>query len=147
MNTRQLTPLDLTPFYRNSIGIGRLTNMFERLERQDPRTTTYPPYNIIDIGNDKHRIEIAIAGFGSDDITVTVEDGVLLVEGEQAETEDDTSYVHHGLAGRSFRRSFELVDHVEVTEASLKNGVLIIDLERIIPEALKPKQIKVKLLK
>ena len=145
--TRNLTPFDFpTPFYRNSVGIKRLGELFAKMEDDVANATNYPPYNIIDLGEDKHRVEVAVAGFSQDDIVVTVEDGVLKIEGSIEESEEDEgpTYVHRGLAGRKFRRNFELVDYVEVTSATLKDGILVVDLERIIPDALKPKQIEVK---
>jgi molecular chaperone IbpA len=138
-----MTRLDLTPFFRNSIGIDRLSRMIDQVEHVN--ATSYPPYNIVATGDDKYEIEMAIAGFTQNEITVSTQNGELVILGEKNETEADTrNYLHHGISARKFRRVFNLADYVEVQSAVVKDGILTVYLERIIPDALKPKQIEVK---
>ena len=140
----KFTSLDLTPFYRNSIGVDRL---FDRLiDQMDHASgTNYPPYNIIKTGENSFEVQIAVAGFGEGEIDITVNDGNLVVTGNkdsEAETET-TAYLYRGISARRFVRSFSLADYVEVVNAVSRNGILSITLERKIPEELKPKTIAI----
>ena len=140
----KFTSLDLTPFYRNSIGVDRL---FDRLiDQMDHASgTNYPPYNIIKTGENSFEVQIAVAGFGEGEIDITVNDGNLVVTGNkdsEAET-DTTAYLYRGISARRFVRSFSLADYVEVVNAVSRNGILSITLERKIPEELKPKTIAI----
>jgi molecular chaperone IbpA len=146
----RITSLDLNPFYRNSIGFNqlfdRITSNMEAASHQ-----SYPPYNIIRKDDEHYFIEIAAAGFLKPDIAITMENGTLTVTGNQTKEDidgldeaDGYEYLHRGLAGRNFTRTFNLADFVEVKDASLNNGILSIHLEKIIPEAMKPKTIKIK---
>lgn len=140
--TRQLTTLNLDTFLKNAIG---MHDMFDRIEHAN--AGNYPPYNVIALGNDLFRIELAVAGFLKEYINVTIENGELTVTGqgeESADLEDGEKYLHKGISSRSFYRSFTLAEHVEVTNATVENGILKINLQRIVPEALKPKQIEIK---
>jgi len=144
----RITSLDLNPFYRNSIGFHSL---FDRItENIDTSAQSYPPYNIIKQNDENYLIEIAAAGFGKPDIDITSENGTLTVSGKQmkkVDGEDEANgieYVHRGLAGRNFSRSFNLAEHVEVKSAELENGILTISLVKNIPEAMKPKTIEIK---
>jgi len=111
--------------------------------RQD-QGNSYPPYNIRTTGEDHYQITMAIAGFSEDDISITTEQNRLLVTGNRAdEAEEQGEYLHRGIATRSFERRFNLADHVKVVSASLENGLLHIDLERELPEAMKPRTIKI----
>lgn len=142
MNT--LTKFDLTPFNRATVGFDRV---FDILDRQfaNSVSTTYPPYNIIKEGEDSYKIEIAVAGFREDELEITVKDYVLTVTGEQKREEDaeNPTYLHRGISARSFTRTFTLGDHVEVKGAVVENGLLVINLEREVPEAAKPKKIAI----
>lgn len=142
MNT--LTKFDLTPFHRATVGFDRV---FDILDRQfaNSVSTSYPPYNIIKEGEDSYKIEIAVAGFREDEIDITVKDYSLTVTGEQKRDEnvEGLTYLHKGISARNFTRSFTLGDHVEVKGATVRNGLLIINLEREIPEAAKPKKIAI----
>lgn len=138
----KFTSLDLTPFYRNSIGVDRL---FDRLIDQMDHGTNYPPYNIIKTGDNSFEVQIAVAGFGEGEIDITVNDGNLVVTGNkdpEIET-NDKAYFYKGISTRRFVRNFSLADYVEVVNAVSRNGILSITLERKIPEELKPKTIAI----
>jgi molecular chaperone IbpA len=109
----------------------------------DVTQPTYPPYNIEKTADDAYRISIAVAGFGADDLSVEVKDGALVVSAAKAEDDSDRTYLHRGIATRAFERRFQLADHVRVTGASHADGMLHIDLEREMPEALKPRRISI----
>lgn len=141
----RLTTLDLSPFYRNSIGVDRL---FDRLMGQiDAGGTTqnYPPYNIVKTGDNTYQIEVAVAGFTEGEVTVNVNEGQLIIVGEKQSTDlpDGYSYEHQGISARRFIRTFTLAEYVEVTSAQSKDGILIVKLERQVPEAMKPKTIAI----
>jgi molecular chaperone IbpA len=106
-------------------------------------TTSYPPYDLLKLDEDTYRISIAVAGFGKEDIDVSVDNGTLIIKGELTEV-TDAEVVHKGIAGRKFTRSFALGEYMEVTGADMKDGMLHIDVERIVPEEKKPKTIKIK---
>ncbi|MBY5461800.1 Hsp20 family protein [Rhizobium beringeri] len=132
---------DFAPLYRSSIGFDRVFNLLNNAQRVQA-VDTWPPYNIVKAGEDDYRIVIAVAGFGEEDLSVTHERNVLIIAGEKAGKED-AQYLHHGIAGRSFERRFELADHVKVSEASLKNGLLSVELKLEIPEEMKPRRIPI----
>jgi len=142
--TTRLTTLDLNPFYRNSVGIDRL---FDRLMHQvdTASSTNYPPYNILKTGDNTYKIEVAVAGFTQGEVTVSVNEGNLIITGEKSETElpEGVSYEYQGISARRFIRTFTLADYVEVTDAVSKDGILTVTLERQIPEAMKPKTIAI----
>ena len=145
MNT--LTTLDLPAFmnaaHRNFIGVDRLMDRMAS-NLSTPNDQGYPPYNVVKLDDNNFVIELAVAGFGKDSINLTVQDSVLSIEGNQ-ETNDDNeaNYLHKGISSRKFRRTFDLADYVEVTDATVKDGVLKVTLERHIPEELKPREIPV----
>ena len=136
---------DLAPLHRATVGFDQITDLMDRVLSNDAGTQSYPPYNIEKTGDDGWRISLAVAGFGDEDLSIEVRENALLVSGRKSETEDDQnrSYLHRGIATRAFERRFHLADHVRVTEASLENGMLHIDLVREVPEALKPRQIAI----
>lgn len=142
MNT--LTKFDLTPFNRASVGFDRLFNTLDR-QFANSVSTSYPPYNIIQENENSYKIEIAVAGFREDEIDITVKDYSLTVTGEQKRDEnvEGLTYLHKGISARNFTRSFTLGDHVEVKSATVQNGLLVINLEREVPEAAKPKKIPI----
>ena len=138
-----MTTFDFSPLYRTSVGFDRLASMMSSATRQD-QGNSYPPYNIRTTGEDHYQITMAIAGFSEDEIDITTEQNRLLVTGNRAEEkEEQGEYLHRGIATRSFERRFNLADHVKVMSASLENGLLHIDLERELPEAMKPRTIKI----
>ena len=136
-----MTTYDFSPLFRSTIGFDRLSRMMESaLTHED---SGYPPYNIEKTGNDAYRITMAVAGFGADDVTITVQENALVVSGKQKGNGDAQRYLHRGIAGRSFERRFQLADFIKVTGASLENGLLHVELAREVPEAMKPRTIKV----
>ena len=138
-----MTTFDFSPLYRTSVGFDRLASLMSSATRQD-QGNSYPPYNISITSEDHYRITMAVAGFSEDDIAITSEHNRLLVSGNHAdEPEEQGEYLHRGIATRAFERRFNLADHVKVMAASLENGLLHIDLEREIPEAMKPRTIKI----
>lgn len=136
---------DLTPLFRTSIGFDSLAHMLDGMTKLDEQTTSYPPYNIEKVAEDRYRITMAVAGFAADDITLTAQDNMLLVNGKtKAEAEQqERHYLYRGIAGRSFERRFQLADHIRVTGAVMENGLLHVDLVREVPEAMKPRTIKI----
>jgi molecular chaperone IbpA len=104
---------------------------------------TYPPYNIKKLGENKYSIEIAVAGFGKQDLEIEIDDDKLIVKGNTVQNEDPFEYLYHGLASRAFTRTFNLADNVEIRGASIMNGILKIALEAIIPEHKKPKKVDI----
>jgi molecular chaperone IbpA len=141
----KLTTLDLTPFYRNSIGIDRL---FDRIVNQidSAASTNYPPYDIVRTGDETYEIRVAVAGFTQAEIDVEFNNGQLIVKGEKnAETTPqlEVEYLHHGISGRSFVRNFSVAEYVEVRDAVLADGILTVKLERLVPESQRPKKIAV----
>lgn len=138
----QVGHLSFAPFVPSSIGFDRFFENFERLSDTTSQVSKFPPHNIIRTDDYHFTIEMAVAGFSEKDIDVTLKDGVLSVEGEKKLlTEDKVSYVHQGIANRSFVKTFQLADSVEVRSAKLQNGLLRIDLEVIVPESRKARKI------
>lgn len=113
------------------------------LATDTPSNTSYPPYNIEKTDDDSYRISIAVAGFSEADLSVEVKEKALVVSAQKADNPDDRTYLHRGIANRAFERRFHLADHVKVTGASHVDGMLHIELEREIPEALKPRRIEI----
>ena len=133
---------DFTPLYRSSIGFDHLARMLD--EASTFETPAYPPYNIERRGEDEYLISLAIAGFSSNDVNIEVKGNDLTVTGKKTEKPDGKKeYLHQGIAGRSFQQTFQLADHVEVKGAELNEGLLQISLQRVVPEALKPRTIAI----
>ncbi|MBB3103554.1 Hsp20 family protein [Azomonas macrocytogenes] len=138
-----MTAFPMAPLFRQSIGFDRFNDLFESALRNDSGST-YPPYNVERRGDGLYRIVVAVAGFDNADLGLQVERGVLTVSGGKRESEaKEVTYLHQGIAQRAFKLSFRLADHIEVRNASLVNGLLNIDLERIVPEEAKPKRIPI----
>jgi len=136
---------DFSPLFRSTVGFDRLFDMLDSVAQFDS-AQTYPPYNIERSDENHYRITLAVAGFGEKDLNVEVREGVLSVAGKRSEektSNDNQGYLYQGIAGRSFERRFQLADHVEVQGARLENGLLHIDLERLIPEEQKPRRIAI----
>ena len=135
---------DLSPLLRATVGFDRMMNMLDAATRIDEGALSYPPYNIEKIGEDSYRIVMAVAGFGEGDLDVTVKENSLVISGKKEKAEDESvRFLHRGIATRAFERRFDLADHIKVTGAKLENGLLYIELVRELPEAKKPKTIKV----
>ena len=133
---------DFTPLYRSSIGFDHLARMLD--EATTFETPGYPPYNIERLGEDEYLISVALAGFKPDDVNIEVKGGDLTISGKKVEKpESKSDFLHQGIAGRNFQRTFQLADHVEVNSAELNDGLLQIRLKRVIPEALKPRTIAI----
>ena len=135
---------DVSPLFRSSVGFDRLFDLLTQGERAEA-STAWPPYNIEKVADDQYRITMAVAGFTEDEISLTSENNMLTVAaaktGKEAETK--RTFLHQGIAERNFKRQFRIADHVKVTGASLSNGLLHVELEREIPEAMKPRQIAI----
>lgn len=135
--------IDLSPLYRSFIGSDHLASMIDAATRNE-KQSTYPPYNIELLGEDKYRITMAIAGFGQSDVDIQVQENTLTVTGnKQSEQKEERKFLHKGISERNFERKFQLGDHVKVLSADMENGLLNIDLERVIPEAMKPRKIEI----
>jgi molecular chaperone IbpA len=133
---------DFAPLTRSTVGFDRVFDLLDNASTLAQGDDGYPPYNIVRTGENAYRIEIALAGFGPEDLNVTSHQNVLIVSGRKA-TDDKAQFLHHGIARRAFERRFNLADFVKVSNASLADGLLSIDLVREIPEAMKPRRIEV----
>lgn len=137
-----MTTLDLTPLLRSTIGFDHLSKLLDAaLQFDEP--SSYPPYNIEKLGEDRYRIVMAVAGFAPDDLEIVAEPNLLTIRGRRKEQEGVT-YLHRGIASRAFERRFQLADYVRVHEARLENGLLIVELVREVPEALRPRKIEIR---
>jgi molecular chaperone IbpA len=136
--------VDFSPLYRSTVGFDRLFTMLDSLAQPDG-AQTYPPYNIERTGEDSYRISMAVAGFSDEEISIEAHRNVLTVKGERKDegTGEGSELLYRGIASRAFERRFQLADHVEVVGASLRNGLLFVDLKRNIPEELKPRKIAI----
>ncbi|HEY0212566.1 MAG TPA: Hsp20 family protein [Paenirhodobacter sp.] len=134
---------DLSPLYRATVGFDRVADLMDRALSADIAQPTYPPYNIEKTAENGYRISIAVAGFGSSELSVDLRDGALIVAGRKAEEAGDKTYLHRGIATRAFERRFALADYMKVAGASHQDGMLNIDLVREVPEALKPRRIEI----
>jgi molecular chaperone IbpA len=130
---------DFGNFRRSSVGFDRL---FDMLENSNFGGENYPPFDLIKVDDNRYRIEVAVAGFGKDDIEITSQQNQLLIRGQKSD-DNGNDYVHRGIANRSFERRFALADHIQVRGADLKDGMLSIELVREIPEAMKPRRIEI----
>ena len=131
---------DWTPLWRSTIGFDRLFDALDEVQRTAEET--YPPYNIERLDENRFRISVALVGFTPEEVALTSERNVLTLEGRKADKEG-TSFLHRGISARNFKRQFTLADYVEVKGARFENGLLIIDLQREIPEAMKPRRIEI----
>jgi len=132
--------VDFSPFFRSAIGFDRLFDLAEAAQRVGEET--YPPYNIERLDENRFQISVALASFTPEEVALTVEQNVLTLEGHKSEKEGKT-FLHRGISTRNFKRQFTLADHVEVKGASFENGLLVIDLQREVPEAMKPRRIAI----
>ena len=135
-----MATLDFTPLYHSTVGFDRFSEMLSHaLERDE---SGYPPYNIEKTGDDAYQIVMALAGFSKDDIEIVTENNRLTVRGA-VKDKGDKSYLHHGIARRSFQRVFDLADYIVVTGANMSDGLLVIDLKQELPEALRPRRVEI----
>ncbi len=137
-----MSRLDFTPYRRSTVGFDRLFDMLESQVRQNSGDN-YPPFNIEKRGEDQYRITLAVAGFRPGDLDITAQQNLLTVVGRKRDETAEGEMLHLGIANRGFERRFELADYVRVENADLADGLLVIDLVREVPEAMKPKKILV----
>ena len=136
-----MATIDLTPLYRSTVGFDRMASILDAAMRADT-SSGYPPYNIEALAENRYQISVAVAGFEDHELDIEVERGVLTVRGRKADDENK-QYLHKGIAFRSFERKFNLADHVQVEGANLKNGLLVVDLLKVIPEQMKARRIPI----
>ena len=138
-----MTTFDFSPLFRTSVGYDRLASLLNSATRLE-QGAGFPPYNIQKAGDDRYRITMAVAGFSQDELNITTENNRLVITGEKAEEKEteENAFLYRGIATRSFERRFNLAEHVKVTGAAMDNGLLHIELEREIPEAMKPRNIE-----
>ena len=132
---------DFSPLFRSTVGFDRLADLLENASRFEP--TNWPPYNIEKTGEDAYRITMAVAGFAPDEINLVQQENTLLVEARKHPEPEGVQVLHRGIANRAFRQTFNLADYVKVSGANLENGLLVIDLVREVPEAMKPRRIEI----
>ena len=139
---------DFAPFRRSTVGFDRLFDMLENNGLSQGQEN-YPPFDLIKLGDNEYRIELAVAGFKPDELDITAQQNVLIVTGRKKDEDEHgnslgaNNYVYRGIATRSFERRFALADHIQVRGADMKDGLLSIELKREIPEAMKPKKINI----
>lgn len=132
---------EYAPLYRSTVGFDRLFQLLDQVAGTED--TSYPPYNIERLGDDKYRITMAVAGFTKDEVAIELKEQTLSVRGEKVETTERPDYLHRGIATRTFERRFQLADHVEVVNADLTDGLLHLELVRNLPERMKPRTIEI----
>jgi len=140
MNMRNI---DFSPLYRTTVGFDHLSSLLNNIHSSDTSTASYPPYNIELIDDNQYQITMAISGFDESEISIQSENQLLTIKSQKSDQEANKKYLHQGIAARNFERRFQLADHVEVRGASLTNGLLYIDLAKIVPDAMKPKFIPI----
>jgi molecular chaperone IbpA len=133
---------DFSPLYRSTVGFDRLMHVLDEATNFDASAPSYPPYNIEKTGDNSYRITMAVAGFTSDEINIVAQPNSLVVSGRKKD-EQKTEYLHRGIATRAFERRFDLADYIRVQDAALSDGLLHLELVRDVPEALKPRTIKI----
>lgn len=134
---------DFAPLYRATVGFDRVADLMDRVLTNEVTHSTYPPYNIEKTSDDAYRISVAVAGFAADDLSIEQRENALIVSAKKADTDEEKTYLHRGIATRAFEKRFHLADHVRVTGASHTDGMLHVELVREVPEALKPRQIAI----
>jgi molecular chaperone IbpA len=143
MEDMVMTSFDFSPLFRSTIGYDRLARLVDSAARVDGGALAYPPYNIEKTGEDTYRLTMAVAGFSESELDVTAHEGTMVVTGKAQDKDAEDRFLHHGIARRAFERRFSLADYIRVSGASLENGLLHVDLVREVPEAAKPRQIKI----
>jgi molecular chaperone IbpA len=137
-----MTAFDFAPLFRTAIGFDRLARLMDSAQAT-AESQSYPPYNIEKAGEDSYRLTMAVAGFGPDDLELTVKENTLVVAGRPANQAQGENVLYRGIAGRAFERRFVLADHIVVEGADLQNGLLHVGLKRVVPESLKPRRIAI----
>ena len=136
--------IDLTPLYRNSIGFDRLASLLDSAFQSDVGHSSYPPYDIEALDENRYAITLAVAGFEENELDIEVEGDVLSIKGQKSKDRDtEHHFLYRGIATRAFERKFNLAEYVEITNAKLYNGLLTIELKQELPEAMKPRRIKI----
>lgn len=138
-----MTTFDLSPLIRTTVGFDHLMRMVDSAMRSDNASESYPPYNIEKLSEDTYRIVVAVAGFSEDEIQITVQDNTLAIAGKASKDKNKVEYLYRGIAGRAFEKHFQLADFIKIGNAYMENGLLKIELIREIPEAMKPRVIKI----
>jgi molecular chaperone IbpA len=138
----EMRSYDFSPFYRSTIGFERMLDLLGAVRRPEPEES-WPPYDIERLGEDRYRITMAVAGFAREELSIMSEPNALLIEGRKQDDDSARNYLHHGVTQRAFRRQFDLADFVKVAQASYENGLLSVELEQEIPEAMKPRRIEI----
>jgi molecular chaperone IbpA len=139
-----MTTFDFFPLFRSSVGFDSIPRLLDTAMQTADRSDGVPPHNIEKADDNHYRISIAVAGFSEDDLEITAKEDTLVVRSKTQGAEDDGTYLYRGIAGRAFERKFQLADHIRIVGADLTNGLLHINLEREIPEELKPRFIEIK---
>ena len=134
------TNFDFAPYRRSTVGFDRLFNLLETGARDEDG---YPPFDIVRDGEESYRVTLAVAGFRPEDIEVVAQQNQLTVSGKRAEDDSKGEYLHRGIAARPFERRFQLADFIQAGTASFENGLLSIELKRVVPEAMKPRKIEI----
>ena len=137
-----MSAFDFSPLFRSTIGFDRLQRLADAATRVDGAAPSYPPYNIEKTGEDTYRLTMAVAGFSQEDLDIVVHENALVVAGK-SKKDEETNYLYRGIARRAFERRFQLADHIKVAGASLDHGLLHVELAREIPEAAKPRAIRI----
>lgn len=137
-----MSQMDFSPLYRTLVGFDRISSLMEQALRNE-QTSGYPPFNVEQTGDDTFRIELAVAGFTPEELSIEFKENAVVVSGKKQPGEEARRFLHRGIAERSFERRFGLADHVRVDGARLANGVLTIELVRELPESLKPRRIAI----
>jgi molecular chaperone IbpA len=139
-----MTRMDFSPLFRSTVGFDRLFRLLDSAAEFNASAVSYPPYNIEKLESDRYRITMAVAGFDLEDLEVEQRENSLTISGKNGHEDDEQrSYLYRGIAGRSFRRAFQLADYVKVDGAHLENGLLEVDMVREVPEEMRPRQIKI----
>jgi molecular chaperone IbpA len=135
--------VDVSTLYRSTVGFDRLANLLQSIGQIDTAAPAYPPYNIEQFEENQYRVTMAVAGFSESELAIELKEGALTVAGRRTETEPKSKILHQGIAARSFERRFQLAEHMEVQGAKLENGLLHIDILRVIPEEKKARRIAI----
>ena len=141
-----MTTFDLSPLWRTTVGFDEFDRLFDTVFSSETMANAYPPYNIVKTDKNNYQITMAVAGFDESNIDISLEENLLVIKGDNKSgngLDENVEYLHRGIATRNFERRFEIADSVKVNEADLKNGLLVIGLEREIPEHKKPRKIEI----
>ncbi|WP_395480013.1 small heat shock chaperone IbpA [Candidatus Curculioniphilus buchneri] len=137
-----MSNFDFSPLYRSAIGFDRLVRLLET--NQGQVNGSYPSYNVELVSENKYRISISVAGFSENELEITAHDNLLIVKGKHINEKRERNYLYQGITERNFERKFQLAEYIQIKDVHLENGLLSINLERIVPETLKPRRIEIK---